>query len=464
MAKKKKKNNKSQNKDSIKPVYLECKDDKWLMSPSTMYGDKEHINNVIPFSCLWQEIEDDVSSYSCYQKMDVIKRITDNEKSIQQPFQRTAVDYLNKHKMDQALNIFKQNAVINTACDVLDFTKYGDDNTRKNVLKDAVNILRKQTNVDDISLLWSTNEHVYIKYSASCEFAIKRLGYDANTKSVSYEIVAYEKQILFRNEIITVPCYIVQYSIGLIDTDDVICDSNSDNENDKANWTTKSWLNMNYIQNLMSGNCEVKSNNCVFPYIQIEKMSTIENIINDCRKMIKNDMSIKNEMRTTITNLFINVAINLFSDKLINNDTTLSHYAAYLKQKLSIPLACIIIANNMLMTEKLSKPSDCNKQYNQAYIKNVINNTTTEQPIRKTRHINNISIVSQKRPMKPTMQKIIKYSISEWNRRGFMRHYKNGKVVEIRPTTVRRQCVDASTLPSAKNQKCTNYIVHSDKK
>ncbi len=63
------------------------------------------------------------------------------------------------------------------------------------------------------------------------------------------------------------------------------------------------------------------------------------------------------------------------------------------------------------------------------------------------RSVGGIKIKSVSVPKMPTEESIRKYKIASWNKRGHVRHYKNGKEVYIKPTTCRRKCFDSNEKP-----------------
>lgn len=63
------------------------------------------------------------------------------------------------------------------------------------------------------------------------------------------------------------------------------------------------------------------------------------------------------------------------------------------------------------------------------------------------RSVGGIKIKSVKIPKMPTEESVRKYKVSSWNKRGHVRHYKNGKIVYIKPTVCQRKCFKGNGNP-----------------
>lgn len=77
----------------------------------------------------------------------------------------------------------------------------------------------------------------------------------------------------------------------------------------------------------------------------------------------------------------------------------------------------------------------------------VIDGDEKKQPKQIVRNIGNITIKSVKVPKVPTEESIRKYKVASWNKRGHVRHNKNGKTVYIKHTICRRKAFEDNILP-----------------
>lgn len=65
--------------------------------------------------------------------------------------------------------------------------------------------------------------------------------------------------------------------------------------------------------------------------------------------------------------------------------------------------------------------------------------------------VNGIHVTSRKPPRVPSEETIRKYRVAEWNTRGHLRHYKNGKVTYIKPSVHHRKCLEGTKTGKAQN-------------
>lgn len=428
-----------------------------LMTPFIMFDYGEHDNNIIANSNIRKEMEDFIASRMHTFSQNRLQLLMATMKNDVIPFfNNTAATFINSHECDKNLNIYDNQSKINTQADILDFTEYENTDHKKDILAAAIDRLTQlQPDETDISLLWSTNEYVHIRYSPSTDYLVKRIGYNNEAKAVTYEIIGLEHRILFNDEIITIPAFIAEIMVGLTNEKNIetSVDLDGDDSNIACNKDIVQWIGIKHASQLISG---TTPSNFIFPVFAVTKLSFIseyDEFMNTCTNRIFNSNNFENKSAYRTKPLFRMTyqqsTANLFGKS--------SDHVAYLRQKISIAIACIIMTNVMLASDKLSSTR---KESNNAAITYVASENKQAVTKRKTRHLGRIKITSEKRPSAPSMKKIIRYSTAEWSRRGFTRHYKSGKTVFIKPTTVKRRCIDISN--TEKTVKTTEYIIHSE--
>lgn len=67
---------------------------------------------------------------------------------------------------------------------------------------------------------------------------------------------------------------------------------------------------------------------------------------------------------------------------------------------------------------------------------------TAEAPDKIVRRIGPITCISKERPEPPSEKRAVRYTQTQWMRRGYVRHLKSGKVVYVAPTTCHRRMLD----------------------
>lgn len=110
-------------------------------------------------------------------------------------------------------------------------------------------------------------------------------------------------------------------------------------------------------------------------------------------------------------------------------------YIELTKMFISI-LACV---NYNLSCHKPSRPK--HKPTKTITENTVIKTENKPTPERIIRTVGTMQIQSEKPPKIPTEKSIVKYSIASWPTRGFIRHYKSGKTVYVKPSVHHRKCL-----------------------
>ena len=428
-----------------------------LMTPFLIYNRGEHDKKNIPTGALAKlQTSDPEMHLPMYGPA-----FLEAENQISEILNTASEKYMSMHADAKYLNMFDEQSEIYKNADILDFTQFDEPDILKNVMN---TLASKNIDANDLSYLWSTNEYIRVIYSPSLEFAIRRTGYDENNQTVGYEIASYEHRLLYARKKVTMPSFIVKLVVSMKRADDIKFPADYNPQNN--NLASLQWSHVQQMGNLI----ENKQMDYIYPIFTITDWTAPIDYANFLKKYARLNILEKNsnkkhqQVGKVIIELAPCIIGDLFSSYELapdDNDDTIFDEAAlpYFHQKISIAIACIIMTNLMLKSEKLSAPT---KSTEASHIKYDVNTKTNDSDsARKTRNLGKIRITSHNRPSQPSMQKIIRFSKAEWSRQGFMRHYKNGKTVFVRPTTVKRRCVDVEQ-PQRKTQ-VTKYVIHSDK-
>lgn len=365
--------------------------------------------------------------------------------------------------------------------DTLDFTEYEGD-----VIADASEIISADPNA---ALIYSTSEFVKIKPYEAVEYRIQRIDYDPTDESVGYEIQAYETTTVVNCNNITLPLFIVAGRAKITTVSEVqmaasrallVSDlTTSSAKNDKA-----ISIPYSFARSSLSNIKERAGDDHVLTFETYGTLFTADTYQHMVSKLgifsaySPDDIwkSI-NMAPTSLANMLL--GLNRDGDNIIgitdehNNISKGSKemsYAImdYMVQRITSVIAYIIIANKMLKDRKLShksyEPMDVKPKTTTQVIGHEIA-TTDESDTRRT-HIlgGSIKITSNTKPTAPNIEKIIKYKMAEWGRKKHLRHYKNGKIVEIKAATVQRKCVDINDNGKSSTQNGVDYIVKKNKK
>lgn len=117
-----------------------------------------------------------------------------------------------------------------------------------------------------------------------------------------------------------------------------------------------------------------------------------------------------------------------------------------LLQKAACDFALYMIYTNILLhTDKptlIRKNSDIERK-----LKIKLDPYTGKESIKRIREIHGIRILSEKSPKLSTEEILRHYHLENWNVRGHIRHYKNGKTVYIKPTVHHRKALKGTQTP-----------------
>ena len=106
------------------------------------------------------------------------------------------------------------------------------------------------------------------------------------------------------------------------------------------------------------------------------------------------------------------------------------------------PIIEMFIYINYMLSRK-SVSSTTSRHITSVYLPNA---ETSE--LRKERHFGKVTVVSEKKPRVVNAENIQRvYTTISWQRRGYLRHYKSGKVVPVKSTTCKRHNAEDISAP-----------------
>lgn len=399
MAKKKKKKKQSQKQQTVpKQInYDKINSDEITMTPFNIYDRNEYDKNEIAesiLSPLFKEIYtkgDDIATKAKFDetKHNIVTYLTESAKL-----------YPNRLGSDD-LNIYDENSKIIKNADIIDFTQ----SEKTDILKSTMqNLASLDIDSSDLSYLWATNEYVHIIVSPSLEYAVKRAGYDNENKSIDYEIACFEhRQFDDNNYKISMPSIIAKISVSMKTENEQL--EETDEKTKKHNANTRDWI---VCQKLMHDINSGKNLVYKYPVYRIKEIAFGASFITFAKKIINNNI-VDEKMKKAVNKMVAYTVEDLYMPKICYEDDVDKPVpiVEYICQKLSVAIACIVSTNMLLKTEKLSAPQKAETKS----IKYIVNtNVTDDEPIRKTRNLGKIKISSYKRPVQPSMKRIIKYS------------------------------------------------------
>lgn len=373
--------------------------------------------------------------------------------------------------------------------DIIDVTNHNMPNENSNgrlssdIIAEAAKII---SDTPDVTFLWSTSEYVYIRYDPTFDYLVHRLDFDSDTKSVTYEIVCYARYRLI-SCIEVIPVFQAKITVKISSIDEIArnianIDSNAA-EKDKTdlnnhsleNQQLRNYFDMRYFEQL-----KAKSNLKNIVTYRIDGMSTLLDLNEYCLQYLggfleldKNDLHSIELLFDCVEQLCIDCDTKSKArQKKLKNSDIVSAVYDYLRQQITQPISAIILANKFIHDKKMSyaKNADDNVKTTKSTKHTVVHadlSETNDQPLkRQVRKLgSDISISSFRRPRVMNEDKIIKYITMQWGRKEHLRHYKNGKIVKIKATTVHRKCDDKTSESSKTSKKApVSYIIDKSRK
>lgn len=387
------------------------------------------------------------------------KDINDCSNKIKNSVEKTACDYLSQI---EDIHPYANRYIYRNGVDSFDFRKY---NTQENcdILNEAFDIVNTNP---DISLLFSSSEIFDILLTDSITMRVIRGQYSPNEQSIDYHIVEYTDFCLSDDTIINVPVMIqsVNMKIANIVDEKTVRLRNQhgsyethDFSFDKTSAATAAQL-IDAIAQISHSN----TNDINICQITSKGYCTVEDIVNCIER---NRLKLSAENKITTSEVLRAIHKIEYSDP--DNAYKMSYpidnqHKLHSVVSVALTMACIIIANNFLLQKKLSKP----------ITKAIANATTTNKqseiilenrPDRKTRMLGPcITVFTETRPTVMTEEKLIKYHVPEWACKGHLRHLKDGRVIEVKPSIRKRRCVDMSNVIDNRPKQATDYIIKTD--
>lgn len=426
-----------------------------LMAPKITFRPDEYPE--IPHSFMAIQL-----AHDCAHRPDMTEKTREaNYASI---INKCHASYTSALDIDQKLNKFDTNSDFDDIADIVDFSQY--EPLSSDILGDAISVQK------DISLLWSPSEYTCVKFNDALEFRLKRLNYNQNDQTISYLVCCYEKRILFVDQIVELLSFAAEIKVGAIDLKQAINDCREENDTETVkndlNRAVTAALRMSLV---MDGDFNLNIHNKlwftkvltmnydIYPYGK--KFISVESTQNSFLKNKEYQYISTNALKMLDCDMiFPNMRDMPDNDSSSEDGKYVFKSLCYVLQKMMMSIAAIVITNHMLRQRKLSRKPISERIINHVPSDAAENNEQTIS--RKTRTLGSITITSNDRPKSLSMERIIRYSASQWNRTGFLRHYKSGKIVEIKPTTVHRRCVDMEQNTS-KSTNGTTYIVKGGK-
>ena len=401
------------------------------------------------------------------------EKLNGNEERICRYFERIFSSYIKAHEeLSNSLNIYDNNNCVSTA-DIIDMRDYVKPCEKsqgwlsRDILAEATEIIG---NNPDPCLLWSTSEYIYLKYDPTFEYLIRRVDFDQNTNTVRYEIAGYYNCRFIKNNVLKIPLFQTDLITRIVDIQDLRAEIDENREEiascddtDTTGWAT---LDVDAYDELSTRRNPPIEKAVVF---HTNGITSAPDLTKYCNQYIKKTVTNPREQHAVLQLARAAYAVCIDYDNgenaSKNDDKYIEDAYNYLRQMVCQPIAAIILVNKLLMDKKLSKPVSEKSQPTRTKTTFVPADTTiATAPVRKMRHLgNDITIISQARPTVANRDKIIRYVTMQWGRKEHLRHYKNGKIVKIKATTVHRKC-DDSIVQSQKQSVPTpvSYVIDSN--
>ena len=361
--------------------------------------------------------------------------------------------------MDPALNIYDNEKPMT---DVIDFRKHMTQHYEQKsdtFVKKTNDILyTNEPYVFDPAMFWSTNEHFDIIVNDNIKYKCRRIGYSNEYKATQYSVIEYQTFWLNQNIFIEIPTliYLVQFNTMRVDIPTMTGKYDKQyipliNGEPCETIDIGKYKNDNRIKNIGENIINTFQNTygdtftAIQPtIIKDENLVDIRIRFENCHRQFEKksyELFIKT-IQTIIDNMYVFLFADTYHDIL---SSTLIGSALF-------------ITNYLIKQKKLSKPVKPAKT-----IKHETEIILENKPERKTRILEDgdsiIEITSDTRPTAPSMDKIIKYHLPEWNRKEHLRHLKSGKIITVKKARCTRRCVDMHGAKSKLPDQATDYQI-----
>ena len=454
MSRQRKDKRKQKNKPKVAPQktrFVENTFEQIVMNPCIM--NEDIYKQGIPMSMVGQSIRaearDVIPNFS-EENLDDIRVFNDESNAVELA-EKLFREYYGKHvSLDKTLNKYAYDSDWDTTPDIIDFCEY-----MKSEKDPVVSAGYYALKYKDPALLWSQGEYTRIQLTDSISYILHRKNYDEEKKAVTYTGVMYAKRVLVKNVEIEFPVISFEITAGI----GRICDINTTSPFEQE--VISFYKDVFEKKAVEYDDLHIDVNGLHICSYAVHGTTPIWEITRYFKKYWRQQLS--DDKFGRLTDILVKLAQEFY-----NIETESSLYMS-LRQHLSIAIACIIVTNGYIIEEKMSKPvpvrkSTANIMHETADV-TATNSDSKTVPTHRTRHLgSDLKITTCERPVRPTVERIIRYTKSEWGRRGFIRHYKSGKTVMIAPVTVHRKCVNIqNTDDKTKKQQGVKYIIHPDK-
>lgn len=329
--------------------------------------------------------------------------------------------------------------------DTIDFKDYVKSN---NIMHEALQHINENP---DISTLWSVSPVIDIFINESVSYRVHRVLYDNINNAMRYCIYEYTKFRISDNDIIEIPTMQIVINV------DIVKIRNMSEIIGLNTISADSYMSDKMQRNIIETTAKLSENPNEFYTLRIGIMGCDSPLSTERHLELYHShwakptyRNIRDRIREFCFDIYggnQNGRVNLIKEKQAEHQIIAP----------SIVMAAIIVTNKYLKNKKLSKPVTDN-------IRHEVEIILENQPERKTRMLGNkIRITSEKRPQAPDTERIIKYHTPSWQRKGYLRRLKSGKLVEVKPSICTRRCVDMTKIKSNQEHSVTDYVIKSER-
>ena len=305
----------------------------------------------------------------------------------------------------------------------------------------ALDAISSIQTIGDIGAAWTTNEFVDIMLTEDIFTRVHRDGYDTDEGVIKYTMYAYRRVRLSEDICTVVLAFACKFDVG-IDGQRVVLSKTCDNPD-----------NLDVLELDMKFVNGVKRYDVTKGLRLKERLTGLVSFI-DILTYLKDEYEWHDEHdKRFMLNLMYGINLDLFFSK--------QPMIAGNKQKNFDDLCCewalyaIVVTNKFIKEKKMSKPR---KHYNIE----ACGINFADRPDRKLRVLGEkITIETEECPQIVTIDKIIKYHVTEWERKAHLRHMKDGRVIEIKASQCKRKCAEGHRSNKAKLQS-TDYVIKND--
>lgn len=447
MNKKQKKKRKHEIDWSTKPLHVEKSNSHitvLLPSNETMLKGEDYCAAMYHSAFLLNTNTELAVSYKEFCKSYTKDEIEECSAKLKNLLESTAADYLARiADIDPRINRYAYRNNI----DSFDFRKY-NAREHSDILHEMSGIIN---NNPDITLLFSPSEIFDIILTDAITLRVVRGQYSPEEHSIGYQIIEYTDFCLSDDTTINIPVMIQNIDIRI---------SNILNgeyiTNETASGLITNRLNAISIKGIQdeqedSGNiniCQMTNKG----YCTVADMITA--VDHGFLKMTNKNKTTASETLRIIHKIeYQNPDVTYKMPYPLDNQREL-----HMISSSALCMACIVIANNFLLQKKLSKP--ITKAVSDIAVNKQVEIILENRPDRKTRMLGAcIEISTGKRPVVITEEKLIKYHTPEWMCKGHLRHLKNGRIIEVKPSVHKRRCVDMSNIIDNRPKQAVDYII-----